>query len=160
MDMSAGSHIPSSGPSSGIALELFHGLWKAMIAKTLVELGIPDQLTHSQKTVAELANASETRPELLYRFLRAAAGPDPDQRDRAGGDHVAGRQPPGGLSLPGEIVRPAGGVSEMAVSPLRTWREIRTIALVTLVLHSYPSFDRVALVCCLWSSGQCDRTRR
>lgn len=73
MYMSSGSHIPSSGPSSGISLELFHGLWKAMIAKTLVELGIPDQLTHSQKTVAELANATETRPELLYRFLRAAA---------------------------------------------------------------------------------------
>ena len=73
MNISPGFSTPSPGPSSGISLELFHGLWKAMIAKTLVELAIPDQLTDSQKTVAELASATQTRPELLYRFLRAAA---------------------------------------------------------------------------------------
>ena len=44
-----------------------------MVAKTLVELGIPAQLLNGQKTVAELANATDTLPEALYRFLRAAA---------------------------------------------------------------------------------------
>lgn len=54
-------------------LEIISGEWKAMVTKTLVDLGIPDQLMNSQKTVAELATVTGTRPDLLYRFLRAAA---------------------------------------------------------------------------------------
>ena len=62
-----------SGSSPGFSLELFHGLWRAMVAKTLVKLEIPARLLDGQKTVAELANATGTLPDALYRFLRAAA---------------------------------------------------------------------------------------
>ncbi len=57
-----------------LSLELYHGLWRAMIAKALVELAIPDLLVDDgQKTVTELAEATRTSPIKLARFLRAAA---------------------------------------------------------------------------------------
>jgi hypothetical protein len=61
----------STRPS--FSTDMFHGLWKAMIAKTLVELDIPSLIVDGHKTVAELAEVTKTRPELLYRFLHAAA---------------------------------------------------------------------------------------
>lgn len=67
------SVTPVPPQSTGNPLELVHGLWKAMVAKTLVELEIPDKLVGGQRTVTDLANETGTRPDLLYRFLRAAA---------------------------------------------------------------------------------------
>ena len=75
MDTSAlaSQSTPPPAPPGSFSLELFHGFWKAMVVKTLVELEIPAQLLSGQKTVAELANATGTLPDTLYRFLRAAA---------------------------------------------------------------------------------------
>lgn len=64
---------PAPGASTSSAVEFIHGFWKAMVAKTLVELNIPFHLQNGQRSVLELANTTGTRPEGLYRFLRAAA---------------------------------------------------------------------------------------
>lgn len=66
------THPQTSAPTN-TALEIIHGMWRAMVVKTLVELSIPALLQSGPKSAEELAAATKTRPKALYRFLRAAA---------------------------------------------------------------------------------------
>lgn len=63
-------------PERQRVLALFSAKWTIGALRPLVELGVPDLLADGAKTADELAKATDTDPDSLYRVLRctAAAG--------------------------------------------------------------------------------------
>lgn len=55
-------------------LMLTHGKRIAQVVYAVAKLGVADRLADGPRTVAELAEAVDARPEPLYRVLRCAAG--------------------------------------------------------------------------------------
>ena len=54
------------------ALSIIHGRWKERILATFIELSIPSVLTDGRKTAEQIAEITQTQPDLVRRFLRAA----------------------------------------------------------------------------------------
>ena len=57
----------------GWSMDVVYGFWKAMVLKSFIELGIADLIDEKPLSTRMLASATNTQPEPLYRFLRAAA---------------------------------------------------------------------------------------
>ncbi|AOK49041.1 methyltransferase [Burkholderia sp. MSMB617WGS] len=60
----------SPAPHTAI-LQMIIGKWHAQALYVAAELGIADLLAEKERTAAELAAATDTHPEALYRVLRA-----------------------------------------------------------------------------------------
>ena len=58
---------------SEVMLRTISGFWVARAIHIVAELGIADLVAHDAKTAEELAKATSTHPEALYRVLRALA---------------------------------------------------------------------------------------
>lgn len=54
-------------------LEILFGAWASSAVSALAKLGVPDHLDSGPKTVAELAAATGSKEDLLYRLMRATA---------------------------------------------------------------------------------------
>lgn len=54
-------------------LSIIHGRWKERILSTFIELSIPLVLADGKKTAAQMAEITQTQPDLIRRFLRAAS---------------------------------------------------------------------------------------
>lgn len=53
--------------------QMITGYWISQAIYAATKFGIPDLLSHGAKSIDELASATETKPDLLYRLLRALA---------------------------------------------------------------------------------------
>lgn len=62
---------PPSEPPQAAVLELITGKWASQAVYAAAELGIPDLLAQGERDLEDLARATGTRPDLLYRLLRA-----------------------------------------------------------------------------------------
>ncbi len=54
------------------ALSIIHGKWKERILSTFIDLSIPSVLSDGKKTTEQIAELTQTQPDLMRRFLRAA----------------------------------------------------------------------------------------
>lgn len=55
-------------------LDVIHGYWLAQVVHVTAKLNIADLITAGSKTADELAEATATNPDALYRLLRTGAG--------------------------------------------------------------------------------------
>jgi hypothetical protein len=55
-------------------MQILMGVMNSAAVSAIARLGIPDLLQSGPKTVEDLANAVDAKPELLYRLMRATAG--------------------------------------------------------------------------------------
>ncbi|KAA5545393.1 methyltransferase [Roseiconus nitratireducens] len=60
-------------PPHAILGQLVTGHWTTQVIHAAAKFGIADLLAEGSKSVDELADATDTQPELLYRLLRALA---------------------------------------------------------------------------------------
>jgi hypothetical protein len=54
------------------ALSLIHGRWKERVLSAFIELSIPSILADGRKTAEQIAELTQTQPDLIRRFLRVA----------------------------------------------------------------------------------------
>lgn len=67
-----GNHAAGDQTPPPLALlELLNGMWVARAVQLAAELGLPDLLARGPRTVSELADATGSDPDALWRLLRA-----------------------------------------------------------------------------------------
>jgi hypothetical protein len=128
---------PRHAPASAQLLEMTAGFQVSRAISAAAELGLADLLAGGARTVEELAGATGTRPQLLYRLLRALAS--------CGifAETDGGRFAMTPLAEPLRSDAPGGSVRDYAVfvgQPFvqRPWEE-----LVWSLRTGQPGFDRV-----------------
>src|SRR5581483_10747584 len=60
-------------PPQAVLSQMINGYWTTFSIVAAARLGIADQLASGPRTIAELAERTDTNPEALYRLLRALA---------------------------------------------------------------------------------------